>query len=504
MRHIPRTIATQHPDNAFPPYWERDGDGFVSVQEEVSEAYSAYADLGCQEFMWDWEGKYVDEAVGDKLLSRYEQFFRKYPIGKKIFLTFRIPNIWHEKGYSLARAFMGILTFETLARDLGLPHPPVFEVILPMCDDARKLIHIQKMFSDLAKVQKSIFRTGSSFTYLSIIPLIEGTKSLNDSRHILTQYVELHKKTFKSRPAYIRPFIARSDPALNAGLVPATLAAKVALSEYQHFSREFGIPVYPIIGVGSLPFRGGLRPSQRSLNHFYEEYAGVTTVTIQSSFRYDHSVSEVKKAIRFINTQPITRPRVYNSRQTAELKRIMQSFTAPYQHTVEHMAKDITGMSSHIPRRRERRLHIGLFGYSRSIGVKKLPRAIDFTAALYSFGTPPELIGVGRGWAALSPGERKALRRTYIHFLDDIRYAARFGNPDNLRELAKKRPAWKGYEQDVMLLQKHLGITFGPITRPDKLHQRLTSRILKHFIAKRWKSLPGPITEAARLRSSLG
>ncbi|MFA6549419.1 MAG: phosphoenolpyruvate carboxylase, partial [Candidatus Margulisiibacteriota bacterium] len=59
MRIIPATMATQHPDNANAPYWERDGDGFVSVHEELDECVSSMRDLGTQEFMWDWEGKYA-------------------------------------------------------------------------------------------------------------------------------------------------------------------------------------------------------------------------------------------------------------------------------------------------------------------------------------------------------------------------------------------------------------------------------------------------------------
>ena len=39
-------------------------------------------------------------------------------------------------------------------------------------------------------------------------------------------------------------------------------------------------------------------------------------------------------------------------------------------------------------------MHIGLFGYSREIGSVRLPRAINFTAALYSVGIPPEILGL--------------------------------------------------------------------------------------------------------------
>ncbi len=66
-RRIPAVMATQHPDNAGPPTWERHGDGFVSVREETAELLWCFRELGATEFMWDWEGKYADEAVVDRL-----------------------------------------------------------------------------------------------------------------------------------------------------------------------------------------------------------------------------------------------------------------------------------------------------------------------------------------------------------------------------------------------------------------------------------------------------
>ena len=151
MRHIPATMATQHPDNACAPYWETDGDGFVSTREETLECYSAFKDLGCEEFMWDWEGKYVDEAVIDRLFNSYHHYFEKQQLGRDKFLTWRIPNLRHERGYSLARAMMGILTAENFARDLKFHTPPVFEVILPMTDQAADIIKLQTTFKKLAE-----------------------------------------------------------------------------------------------------------------------------------------------------------------------------------------------------------------------------------------------------------------------------------------------------------------------------------------------------------------
>src|SRR5262245_40157555 len=152
-RKIPATMATQHPDHANVPYWKNNNEAFINAQEEVEECYRSFQDLQCQEYMWDWEGKYVDEAVVDKLFSTYFDFFKKKRLGRDVFLTFRLPNIWLEKGYRLARAYMGILTFEDLSNDLSFDCPPVFEVILPMTDEAKKLAYLQKTFAQVARLK---------------------------------------------------------------------------------------------------------------------------------------------------------------------------------------------------------------------------------------------------------------------------------------------------------------------------------------------------------------
>ena len=156
-RKIPATMATQHPDNVSAPFWKGKDDPFISTIEEVEESFRAYRDYMCDEYMWDWEGKHVDEAVVDKLFTTYHTFFKKRQLGREIFLTFRLPNIWLEKGYRIARAFMAILTAEDFSHSLKVASPPVFEVILPMTDKAEKLIYLQKTFSQLARFKCRAF-----------------------------------------------------------------------------------------------------------------------------------------------------------------------------------------------------------------------------------------------------------------------------------------------------------------------------------------------------------
>ena len=503
-RCIPTTMATQHPDNASPPFWKDDAEPRISAHEEVDECLVCYRDLGCQEYMWDWEGKYVDEAVVDRLLSDYLEFFRANQLGRDVFLTFRLPNIWVEKGYRIARAYMSILTAEELAHDLGLATPPLFEVILPMTDAAWKLIHIQKTFQRLAKLEREIFNNQRDFHQLQVIPLIETVDLLMDARKLLEDYARLHENTFGCRPPYIRAFIARSDPALNAGLVPAVLAAKGALSEFAHFEEETGIPVYPIIGTGSLPFRGGLTP--HTVEDYLKEYKGIYTPTIQSAFRYDYPLQDVKKAIRELNLALRFRcgpkPR-FDEEEKGQVRRLIELFSRHYRETVESLAEFVNELSKFVPRRRERALHIGLFGYPRMLGAKRLPRAIPFTAVFYSLGVPPEFLGTGRGLRdAEAEGLLDTLRRHYRNLELDLVRAGYFLNKENLEFLAQDSPSWTAVKEDVDLVERYLGRELGPRETDHFVHRNLASSI--YFLWRGGRDPSAKVEEAALLRRSLG
>ena len=71
-------------------------------------------------------------------------------------------------------------------------------------------------------------------------------------------------------------------------------------------------------------------------------------------------------------------------------------------------------------------MHIGLFGYPRSMRGITLPRAITFTAALYSIGLPPEVLGLN----ALNGDDIQFVKRIYINFEDDLRDSLKYINPD--------------------------------------------------------------------------
>ncbi len=496
-------MATQHPDNAAPPYWDSLSRPFIGAYQEMGEAVACFKDLGVSEFMWDWEGKHADAAVIDRLFSEHYEYFAKHQLGRDKFLTFRLPNIWEEKGYSLLQAMTVILTSEDFARDLKYQNRPLFEVILPMTERADQLMHMHKLFEKLAQFKSSQFTPDQAANndYLELIPLVESVESQQAVAKLLDNYVELHKKHFGKVPGYIRPFLARSDPALVSGLLATVIANKLALSRVYEFADKSGIPVYPISGVGSLPFRGGLTPA--TVDDYLREYPGMRTVSIQSSFRYDHPIDEVKRAVKRLETElPATKPIIINSSDQKRLTSIGKQSTNFYQDTLSGIAADLKPIFAAVPRRRDRRQHIGLLAYGRSMDGQDLPRAITFTAGFYSIGIPPELIGLGRSLNALEPVDLELVKRHYRNLVADTEKAGRFLNKDNLNSLAKHNDAWALIKTDIEAIEATLNLELGPRTQVEEAHKSLSSDVLLA------RSNPGElkdlIEEMAGLRGSLG
>src|SRR5579884_1248436 len=478
MRRIPPTIASQHPDNALAPYWHR-STPFIGAYNEMEEAVSCFQELGVSEYMWDWEGKHADAAVIDRLLSEHYDYFSKSQLGRDKFLTFRIPNTWEEKGYNLMQAMSVILSAEDMARDLKLQERPLFEVILPMTERADQLIRMQQLFEKLAVFKSNEFTADqpANNPYIEMIPLIEGVESQLAGAELLNEYMALHKEHFKRLPDYIRVFFAGSDSALTSGLLAGILANKLLLVRLYEFQQRSGIPVYPFAGTGSLPFRGGLSPN--TIDRFLKEYSGLRTVTVQSAFRYDYPLEDVKKAITRLEKElPQTAVPALGQAEQAQLVKIVEESALLYRQTLDGIAGDMQPFFKAVPKRRDRRQHIGLLAYSRQMGGQSLPRAITFTAAFYSVGVPPELIAFGRTLQSISPPALKLLKQVYPSLTADFQTIGGYLNQQNLANLAAQNKAWRQVQKDAENLQSVLGIKFEPQTADQAAHLKLTTAAL--------------------------
>jgi len=491
MPKIPRCMSTQHPDNVRLPFFVEES--LIDKEHEVIEAYYAFSHLGCDEQMWDCEGKEVDNYVVKKLLMKYESFFKEKVLGRDIFLTLRVPNP------SVERAESKILleTLESLPRSYDAAKlfykediAPIFEIILPMTLTHKSLERIYRYYRDfVVGKQEMPFRDGDITIKewigefkperVNVIPLFEDTDRMLNGHKILKKYLEDKKLKYQ------RVFLARSDPAMNYGIVSAVLLNKIALWKLQRLSEEIGIDIYPIIGVGSVPFRGNLKPS--TVERVLHEYPSVQTYTIQSAFKYDNPAEEAIEAINKIKRHKCGQTlKVVEKRALDIIKR----YTYEYQKIIKGMAPLINEVAKYVPSRRERKLHIGLFGYAREMKGISLPRAIQFTAALYSIGLPPEIFGLG----SLKREDVDFIKEVYIYFEEDLMDALRYLNKNSLKLLPPK------IRNQIKNFLKRFDFDIGS----DAEHVALTDKIRKLIDERSQQNIQEFVVNAAYHRRFLG
>jgi phosphoenolpyruvate carboxylase len=189
--------------------------------------------------------------------------------------------------------------------------------------------------------------------------------------------------------------------------------------------------------------------------------------------------------------------------EQAHLQSIIRSFEQPYRQTIESLANTINSIASVLPKRRERVLHVGLFGYSRGLGGVKLPRAITFTGSLYSLGVPPELIGTGRGLRiAQQQGLLSLIESNYLFLKNDLRRAGAFFSRTNLDRLCARSDAWKEVQGDVNAIEAYLGEELGPKTDEQLEHEELAQNVCTQLSDD--KTRPELLERMCVLRKSVG
>jgi len=444
MRKIPLIMSTQHPDCANLPEWVK-GE-IIKNDDEIKEAVHAFK-LGCDEQLWDWEGKDVDPHVVRKLLSSDEEFFKENVLGEDVFITYRIPNpnIQRQEKKMIVEALESIPRHMDTATDFyGRDVVPIFEVALPMTTSHIDLLRIASYYERVVVNKDNLHIhpeiesitvkdwIGSSLPKrIEVIPLIEDLTSILNIHKILKEFIK------RRELEYIRPWLARSDTALNYGLVSAVLMIKYALMRINQVQKDTDIPHFPILASGSLPFRGHLRPE--NIDFYLEEYDGFRTFAFQSAMKYDFTEREIKKTIRKIKVNQKKNKKKIHEKDGQKLKdvsELISMFSESYRDIVSKLANLVNRISIHIPSRRARKLHIGLFGYSRNLckGVC-LPRAIKFTASMYSIGLPPEFFGLNALHKVEKRGLTNVLNEQYIHLESDIVFASRFFSKESFELL---------------------------------------------------------------------
>ncbi|MCD6403555.1 MAG: phosphoenolpyruvate carboxylase [Candidatus Aenigmarchaeota archaeon] len=499
---IPYLMSTQHPDNAFMPDWA--GWKFER-REEIREVFYAYS-IGCDEQLWDWEGKEVDSTVVMKLFTKFKEFFEANMLGKDVFLTYRVPNPDVQKNdtKALVEALESIpRNFEIASKFYGKDIAPIFEVAVPMTTNASQLLRILKFYERcvVGKENEKVFDVEVKEWLgefkpktISIIPLIEDMDSVFRTDEILRKFVE------ETERKEMRVWFARSDTALNYGLIPAELLLKIGIKKVREVSVELDASFYPILATGSLPFRGFMRPER--MERFVKSHKEFWTFGFQSSMKYDFHQIEIKRAIKVAKDRKRIQSQDFRVEiEEDEIKRIIQIFKSAYQESLKPLANLINRVAKFVPSRRSRVLHVGLFGYSRQLenGIK-LPRAIRFTASLYSIGIPPEIFGM-RSLAKLEEeGYFDTIKKLFPELKEFLLFSFKYLNKDNLKILRKSGYDVEKIVEDVETVHQFFNVNGTPESR----HEFLTSSILTSLLASSRPKIRELIEECAKIRRSLG
>ncbi len=484
MRDVPRCMSTQHPDNVTVPFFA--SSPVLAGEDEVREAYYAFSHLGCDEQMWDVEGKEIDTHVVKKLFSTYEQYFATNVLGEDLRLTLRVPNPTVET----TEAKILLETLESIPRSFdaarifyGRDVCPIFEVILPMTTSALGPDRIYRYYRDFIVGRQTQRFSDSDITiaewigtfapdHIEVIPLFEDLPSMFAAADIVEEY--LSDKDVEDQ----RVFLARSDTAMNYGLVSAALSNKIALWDLDQLADRIGVRLHPILGMGSAPFRGGLSP--QTAECVGNEYPSVATFTIQSAFKFDHPADEVRSAITAMKAREIGRATPIDTEQALPL---IERYSETYRKRIVDLASAINNFARFMPPRRARKLHVGLFGYARQVEGITLPRAITFTCSMYSLGLPPELLA----FEVLSVSDLAFLREVYPSFDTKMHEVLAFCDMDGPLMSAELRAAIMRAGYDWTPDTEHLDVVrrIQAIGTASQDH-RLTDLLLRAALIRRF------------------
>ena len=487
-------MSTQHPDNVHKPFFA--SSSVLGSEDEIKEAYHAFHHLGIKEQLWDFEGKETDAFVVKKLLMQYPDLFegdKGKRLGRDYHLTYRVPNPDVERSdakllletlESIPRSFDAMRHFYAHSYRAPDAFAPIQEVYLPMCTSAAQLSRIADYYRRFvagkqhAKVHDTTvgewigdFKPES----IRVTGLFENKEGILGAADIAQRYIK--NQGVKD---YQRVWFARSDPALNYGSIATVLLVKTGLARLHALQERSGVAILPIIGCGSAPFRGNLKPT--NADDIMDGYPSVQTYTLQSAFKYDYPEHEVIDAVERINSRRRREPWPVDEKMALPL---MRTLMAAYRSEIRLLAPWVNEFASQIPQRRKRKQHIGLFGYSREAGVEgkrseknmiHLPRAITFCASFYSWGLPPELLGL----STLTRRHLETLDPFYPNVRSDLGDALQYLNKHNLRYFP--RPVVKRMEKTLELFDFS-------VDDVDERHRILTTQIPQMYKNKEFAAM---------------
>ncbi len=484
---IPTSMMTQHPDAST----------YISIQKEPEEAIfsltPALEGLGIEETMVDFEGKLTPYQQTSQIVMGL--LSKGIVPGKDVFVTPRIPSGIEEGVFRQLMALMSVVESNYQAWKKSKTYA-IKEVILPMCPGAEEILSVRERIIDVINLAHKEFGLSKNRDLIQVIPLIETVPQVIDVYSIFKDYL-IGCKKIGLKTDRLRFMLGFSDLALTYGMLPSALLSKIAIADSYRLQKEFKVEIAPILGGGVLPFRGHL--SLENIDNVIRDYGGVRTLTIQSAMRYDHGYDKTRKLVEILKEKlPSSAPLKFDENLRSDLVNIVGVFVKHYLVCFYGLIDIVSKISDLIPRQRDRLARKSEVGYARDLphplelsgfltdealageirklykkGKRELPRTISYTAALYSIGLPPEIIGVGRGLREVDEryGRRvlDLLLDNYVGLKSDLAFACKFVHLANAAEFLKPKVI-SLVEEDLRFIEKYLGIKRYEKNKQDKFY----------------------------------
>jgi len=403
---VPLAMATQHPDSASRGFDPRD-----EVEEALRDLLPPErGGLGLDEKMIDYEGKLTPYHQVQWVV---EELLRHGLVpGDDFLVTPRIPSERLEEPERQVMVLWGILVANKKALE-KTGREAVRYIINPMSSSGYEIYVVQRRIIKMQRLAEE--ELGLHSGQIDVIPLVEDFESLLHIDKILEGMKNALLSNLGIHYSSYRVLLGKSDTALAYGHLTSSIALVYALSRIRSWAEEANTRVYPILGVGALPFRGHLAP--HAVDVFRTQYQGYRTVTIQSGLRYDHPPEAVHRVVQSLRSHLHAEPRTLDAETEKTLIAASRIFTREYLVAIARLIDTIDFVAKFVPSRRARVSH---GQYARSLESSlafaadaellsnpklrnaRLPRAIKFSASLYTIGLPPALIGYGRGLHAVA------------------------------------------------------------------------------------------------------